>query len=75
MINTLTKQPIDQVIFALRREGLEVLDIQDGDYPRIVIQKPNAEVIEKAVEFSITERGVKRIEKVLFIGNCAVVWH
>ncbi|AWX15211.1 hypothetical protein CEP48_03100 [Mergibacter septicus] len=67
---------LNEIVFALRRQGLEVVDVKDSDrkYPRIVIKKPNQTLLDKAINFHITIKGKRQIKQIYLMDHCSVIW-
>ncbi|PJG83792.1 hypothetical protein [Caviibacterium pharyngocola] len=71
----MARQDIIDTAYALRREGVEIVQSKDGRFPQFLILRPSKRLMAKAVKLTERINGKRRERFVAMQGKCAVFWY
>ena len=67
-------EQMNRVAYALRREGVQIVESKDGRFPRMVIWNPSRRLQEKGVQMTTVKNGAHIVRNVANEQGVMVYW-
>ncbi|OOF59324.1 hypothetical protein [Rodentibacter myodis] len=68
------REQMIRVAYALRREGVQIVESKDGRFPMMVVMNPSRRLKQKSVQMTTYSQGVRRVRNVADEQGVTVYW-
>ena len=67
-------EQMNRVAYALRREGVQIVESKDGRFPRMIILNPSRRLQAKSVQMTTYNNGVTRVRNMATEQGVTLYW-